>query len=311
MKIPARDADWPAAATKGSADRVAGRSLFIGAGSAIFILAMWSGFIVFNRFGVLGGLTPYDMAAARLMVAGPLSLPFLIAWWPRHLPWQAIVVMTLCGPGVLYSILVPAGLAQASAAYGGVFTNGALPVLTMLIAFCVAGTRPTWGHIIGTAVILTGGTMVAWRGLQAGGTDVATGIALFLGASTLVGSYIYAIRHWSVTPREALVLVNVPNALIYLPIWALFLPSSMADAPIETVVWQMAFQGLGPGFLAVIVFAMMAYHLGPTPTAAVSAAVPASAALLAIPVLSEQPTPLEWAGIATVTVGLMLLTWRR
>ena len=61
---------------------------------------------------------------------------------------------------------------------------------------------------------------------------------------------------------------------------------------------------------AVILFAVAAAHLGPTPTAGFSASVPATAALLAIPVLGELPGPLEWVGIGTVSAGLALLMIR-
>lgn len=287
------------------------RSLTIGIASAVFVLVIWASFIVFSRAGVLGGLTPYDLAATRFLVAGALTLPFAWAWWPRHLSLHALAVLAIGGPGALYCVMLFVGLTQASAAYGGVFTNGALPVFTMLIAYLVAATRPTKAQALGSIVIIIGGILVAWRGLQIGGADLTLGIALFLGASVLVAIYIYGIRHWNVAPREALVIVNIPSALIYLPIWWFLLPSTMADAPTDMLIAQFAFQGLGPGFLAVIIFAVLAYHLGPTPTAAVSAAVPASAALLAIPVLEEIPSPLEWIGIATVTLGLALLTLRR
>ena len=287
------------------------RNLTLGVFCAVFILIIWSGFIVVNRAGVLGGLTPYDLAASRFILAGALTLPFAWAWWPRHLPWYAQVFLPLCGPGVIYSVLVPAGLANSSAAYGGVFTNGALPILTMLIAFVAIGAKPTRSHIIGSAVIIAGSVLVTWRGLNEGGSDLVTGITLFLIASLVVALFIYAIQHWQVKPRQALALVNAPNALIFLPIWAFFLPSTMAEAPMDMVIFQILFQGLGPGFLAMIVFTTMAFHLGPTRTAAVSAAVPASAALLAIPALGEVPSPLEWVGIATVTLGLMVVSLRR
>ena len=54
--------------------------------AACFILVIWSGFIVFSRAGVLSGLTPYDVAALRFLVAGALTVPFAWWWWPRHLP---------------------------------------------------------------------------------------------------------------------------------------------------------------------------------------------------------------------------------
>ncbi|MEM7210448.1 MAG: DMT family transporter, partial [Pseudomonadota bacterium] len=197
------------------------------------------------------------------------------------------------------------GLTEA--AYAGVFANGALPLFTMLISLMVLGERPKAIQIFGSMVIILGGTLVAWRGLDAGGPNVALGIALFLGASALIASYIWLLKHYSVTPRQALAIVNVPNTVIYLPIWLLFLPTNLTGVPIETVALQAAFQGLGPGFLAVMIFAIMAYHLGANATAGVSASVPAVAALLAVPVLGEVPTLVEWTGIAIVSAGLAIM----
>lgn len=290
---------------------MADQNFKLGLLAAIAVLFIWSGFIVFSRAGVLSGLTPYDIAALRFIVAGLLVAPFLSAWWPRNLPLGVQALMVLAGPGALYSVLIYAGLERASAAYGGVFSNGALPLVTMGLAFALAGTRPGRGEVIGSAVIIVGGVMVAWRGLSQGGADVGAAIALFLFCAAMIGTYIYTIRQFGVTPRQALAVVTLPNTLIFIPLWWFALPSTLAEAETTTIIAQALFQGIGPGFLALICFAMMANHLGATPTAAVSASVPAVAALLAIPVLGEIPTTLEWIGIGTVTLGLVLLIGRR
>ena len=116
-------------------------SLTKGLLAAVFILVIWSGFIVFARAGVLSGLTPYDVAALRRIVAGVLTLPFAIAWWPRNLPLKVQALLALAGPGAIYSMMMFAGLANASAAYGGVFANGALPIFTTNGPVPVTGWR--------------------------------------------------------------------------------------------------------------------------------------------------------------------------
>ena len=98
----------------------------------------------------------------------------------------------------------------------------------------------------------------------------------------------------------------MPNALIYLPVWALFLPSHLAQAQTLDIVIQAAFQGLGPGFLAVLLFATASIHLGSTATAGFAASVPAGAVILAMPVLGEYPSGLEWVGVVIVSLGLAL-----
>lgn len=290
---------------------MAKNNVLLGLVSALAVIFIWSGFIVFSRAGVATSLTAFDLAALRFTVAGALVLPFLRAWWPSHLPLKAKIIMALCGPGAVYSVLLYLGLNEASAAYGGAFANGSLPIFTMAFTVLLSRERPSRSQILAIAIIIAGGLLLAYRGMTAGGANVVAGIALFLTASAILSVYIVGIRRWALTPRQALALINLPNALIFLPLWFFFLPSGLADAELGTILFQAAFQGLGPGFLAVILFALAAMHLGPTATAGFSAAVPATAALLAVPVLGETPTSLEWLGIATVTVGLTLLVVKR
>lgn len=283
----------------------------LGLAAAFGMIFVWSGFIVFSRAGVQTALTPYDVTALRFLVSAAITLPFAVLWWPRTLaPWKQMVI-AVCGPGILYTQFMYHGLTNASAAYGGVFANGSLPVFALLIMALALGQRPTLRQVLAVAIIVAGGILLAWRGLSLGGADVVTGIALFLGASLVLVIYIVGLGHWGVTPKEALVLVNLPNALIYLPVWLLALPTGVHQTPIDVLVFQALFQGLGPGFLVVILLTLTSRHLGAAVTSGLSAVVPATATVLAIPVLGEIPGPVQGLGIAVVTLGLILLVWRR
>lgn len=281
-------------------------NVLLGIASALAVVSIWSGFLVFSRVGVVTSLTAFDITGLRFAVAGALVLPFVRGWWPRHLPPKAKLIIALSGPGAVYSVLMTMGLNEASAAYGGVFANGSLPIFTMLLG-TLAGQHPSRNQLLATAIIISGSLLLSYRGMMTDGAGAIAGIALFLSASLLLSIYIISLRRWMLTPRQALALVNLPNALIFLPFWLLFLPSGLAETPLLSTLFQALFQGIGPGFLAVIFFALATTHLGPTATAGFSAIVPATAALLAIPVLYEIPTAMEWVGIVTVTAGLALL----
>lgn len=275
--------------------------------SAAGVFCIWSGFLVFSRAGLQSSLTPFDLTALRFVVAGALILPFAVAWWPRHLPLHATLAMAICGPGALYTVLMYFGLKDSSAAYGGVFANGSLPIFTMALGFLVARGVPSSRQFVAVLILVVGAVLVGIPGLRSGGTDVVAAIAFFLAASAVLSIYFIGMKHWQVEARQALALVSLPNAVLFLPVWFFWLPSTIQEAPWSTILLQAAFQGLGPGFLAVILFSLSARILGPTPSAGLAAAVPASATLLAIPVLAEIPTAIEWIGIAVVTVGLVLL----
>ena len=226
-------------------DRLSPRAL--GLLCALGFFCVWTSFIVYSRAGMLSGLTPYDVAALRFAVAGILVLPFAIAWWPRHLTPLAMVVMASFGPGAIYAVLTFLGLSQSSAAYAGVFSNGSLPVFTMLLAFGFTREVPTRYQVIAVSTLMAGALLVGWQGIWQGGEDVVMAIVFFLCASAVLSFYVFGVKHWKLAPREALALVTLPNALIYLPLWFWYLPSGMADTDIQTILVQGLFQGIGPG----------------------------------------------------------------
>ncbi|MCV0426134.1 MAG: DMT family transporter [Roseibium sp.] len=283
----------------------------LGIACAVGVLLVWSGFIVFSRAGVQTNLTAMDMTGLRFLVAGGITLPFVWKWWPRHLPWKAVLLMSLCGPGIIYSLLMYWGLNETSAAYAGVFANGSLPVFTVVLVAVFSASLPGKSQFVGLSVIVAGAALVGSAGFAGSQKSILFGVILFLAASAVLAIYIFGVRYWKVSPRQALALVNVPNAFVFVPIWLMFLPSGLAETGLPTILFQALYQGLGPGIAAVIMFALAATHLGPTATAGFSAAVPASAAVFAIPVLGEVPDVLEWIGIGVVTLGLSLLVINR
>lgn len=279
--------------------------------SAVAVLFIWSGFLVVSRAGMQTSLTAGDITMLRFAVAGALFLPFAHRWWPRQVPAWGVALMILCGPGALYSMLTYGGLGQTSAAYGGVFTNAALPVFTLALMVALTGAWPARAQVVALLVVMAGGVLFALPGLGASGANKALGIALLLSAAAILALYTYGLTHWRITPRQALVLVNVPNAMLFLPLWALFLPSGLAEAEPGMIALQATYQALGPGLLAVVFYALSATHLGPAMTAGFSAAVPVTAAVLAVPVLGERLNALEWLALAVVTAGLLLLVQAR
>ena len=158
-------------------------NLRLGIASAVGVFVIWSSFLVISRLGMTSVLTAYDVTALRFIVAGVLVLPFAWQWWPRHLSPLALIVMSLCGPGVLYSIIMYSGLSNAPVAYAGVFANGSLPLFSALLMFAFRATRPTRNQLLGFPIILAGSVMLSIQGLRAGGEHVLSGMALFLLAS--------------------------------------------------------------------------------------------------------------------------------
>lgn len=274
-------------------------------------IAIWSGFIVFARLGVTGNLTPFDITALRFMVGGIVTLPFVYIYWPRHLSLAKILTLAACGPGAIYSGLMYSGLDYSPAAFAGVFANGTMPIFTALFAWLWLGDRLSKNAYIAVAIIVTGSIAVGYENMQTAGSTNLLGLPFFIVASFVLAAYAVLVRLWKLTAKQTLAIINLPNALLFLPIWYFLLPSGLASAATSEILLQAVFQGLGPSFLALIFFTYAIQALGATPVAGFAATVPATAALLAIPVLGEKLNIIEWTGVITVTLGLALLILRR
>lgn len=274
-------------------------------------ICIWSGFIVFSRMGMVGNLNAYDMTALRFIVSFLITAPFIYVWWPRHLPLYKTLMISACGPGAIYSMLMFTGLETSPAAYAGVFSNGTIPIFTAIIALCLMGTKLSGRAIVAIAIIFAGGVAVGYNGMVTGGSDAISGVVYFLSAALILAIYFVCLQHWKLTPKQAMIVVNVPTALVYLPVWYFFLPSTMATASTQEILFHGLFQGIGPGVLAVFLMAFTVQKLGSTMVAGFAASVPTVAALVAVPLLGEHLGLVEWMGMVAVTIGLLLLLWRR
>ena len=96
------------------------------------------------------------------------------------------------------------------------------------------------------------------------------------------------------------------NALIYLPIWWLFLPSTLTEAPWQEIALQGIFQGVIAALMAGFFIAYAARTLGSTRQAAIMSGAPALAILMAIPLLGEIPSWISVAGAVIVTAGILV-----
>lgn len=288
------------------------RDWLFGWGAALGLVAIWAGWVVVARFGVQQTLTIYDISAVRFLVAAAVTLPFVPRFWPRHLkPWQILILAS--GTGVPYTLLAFAGLQYAPASHAGILVNGTLPVFAAAFGWFVLRDRPGAWKVFGIAIILAGCVAIGFD-RSTGGADhehAWIGQLLLLGSAASLASYMVSAKLWGLTPFQAMVAFPVTNLIWYLPLYLFVLPKTVLTAPWSEILLQGLYQGLGPAVAGTLLFTMAIARIGPTSTAAAMALVPGVAALLAIPILSEWPSLLAWAGLALVTAGIVLTAgWR-
>ena len=282
-------------------------SIILGSVTAICVVFFWSGWIVISRLGVTGHLTVYDLTGLRHGIGAAVALPYII-WsraWRGLTPFRTII-LTLTG-GAPYALLSYSGFIYAPAAHGGVFLNGCLPIFTTLFAWIWLGQKSRPSQMAGLAIILAGVTLVGYEGfLSSGGSMTWIGDLLFLAAIALFALFMVANQVWSVNPGQVIFSMTIVPALIYTPIWMLWLDSNLASAPTSEIILQGAYQGLIPSVVGISCLNIAVRHIGSRATSVYVSSVPVVAALAAIPVLKELPGLPAWIGMIAVTFGILL-----
>ena len=268
-------------------------------------VAIWSGFILVSRLGGKTALTPYDVLALRLGTAALLLLPFAGslpagAWRDRRL-W----ILAL-GGGLLYGVLVYAGFKSAPAAHGAILLPGLQPFLIAAVAWTLTGARPGRARMVGLAGIGVGIACVAAPYLTGSGqwsAETVEGDLLFLGASIVWAIYSVLAKRWGYSPWILTRFVALASAVLFLPVYGLWLPKALDAVPTSMLVVQGLYQGIGPTIVAMLLFLKAVDILGPERTGAVIALVPVLAGVAAAPLLGEPLTGWLLAGLAFVSAG--------
>lgn len=280
------------------------QSLLGGYLAAAGTVAIWAGFILISRLGGKTALTAYDILALRLGTAALLLLPFCRDIAAAHWRDARLWLLAAVG-GVLYGVLVYAGFKLAPAAHGAILLPGLQPFLIAGVLWLMFGQPPSAHRMAGLLAIALGIGCVAMPYLQAGGLngDLLLGDGLILASS--VGWAVYSVlaKRWGFTPWLLTRFVALGSALIFLPVYLLFLPKGLADVPTSTLLLQGLYQGLGPTIVAMLLFLRAVAILGPERTGALIALVPVLAGLAAGPLLGEPVGPWLLAGLVLVSLG--------
>jgi drug/metabolite transporter (DMT)-like permease len=211
--------------------------------------------------------------------------------------------------GIGYATAVYAAFRLAPAAHASVLLPGALPFATALIAWLWLRQSPTRPQRFALGLVLLGILLTAGDTLSQGPTLTGSqllGDALFLCGSSSWAVFTLLLRQHPMPPLAATVGVNLGSALVYLPLWWLFLPSTLDQAPMAEIAMQVFYQGILVVFIAMLTYTVAVRHLGPQAVALLMAVVPGLSAVAAVPVLGEPLSALTMMGLAAVTAGAVL-----
>lgn len=281
----------------------AGSEARVGYLAALATMLIWSGFILVSRLGGRSGLTAYDILALRLATASFLLTIFaqripLMHWRDKRL-WS----LAMLG-GVGYGILVYTGFRTAPAAHGGILLPGIQPFLIAIITWAVWGDRWASRHLPGYLFIAAGVAFTAVPLLRGEHPPGQWQGDLWLVCASVIWAWFSVLaKRWSFQPWLLTRFVAIASALVYLPIYALFLPKGLSQASTSAIVIQALYQGIGPTILAMMLFLKAVSLLGPARVSAIIALVPVLAGLAAVPLLGEPLSGWLIAGLLAVSCG--------
>ena len=271
------------------------------------VVCIWAFWLIVSRIGATSTLTIYDLATLRYGISALVALPFVIyfkAW--KNLPFQRIVILTfLLGP--LYILTVFSGFIFAPAAHGGVFMNGPVPIMTLILGAILLNTAIEYRKFAGAALIIVSSAVL---GFGASGLMLAQswiGDLCFVFGGLCFAVFVTLSRLWNIKTLDIFFCGSVVNAVIYVPVWYFFLPSGFATTEISLVILQSIYQGLLPNLVGLVFIAHASKTAGADVTAAFMAIVPGFGALLGVILLSEQMPLTSWGAIVGLTAGLLLM----
>jgi drug/metabolite transporter (DMT)-like permease len=272
-------------------------------------VSIWSGWIVVARLGLKGDLTPWDIAALRFGVAGLFLLPCVISKGLAldRLGWIGLAAIVLGGGAPV--LLANAGLMVAPAAHAGALFPGVMPLMVALLAAALLHEPFTAAKRIGFVLILFGVFGIAW---DAGGGAIESGQTighlLFLGSALAWAFYTVAMRRARLDGLHAASIAAVGALMLYLPAYLTVAGTSLAAAPWSDIALQAFVQGILTAIVSLIFYGRAVGILGASSGAAFAALSPAMTAVMAIPILGEWPTTMDWMAIAAISVGVYVVS---
>ena len=286
--------------------------VLVGVLCALGTICIWASWISVTRLGVITSLSVSDITFLRFGVAGILLFPVIMKRGFGFKKLGAIqFIIIVSGAGATYTLVAASAVSFAPASHAGVLIAGVMPLFVALLSAIFLKEKFNRQRKTGYCLILFGLIMIAGVSSLLAEKSYFIGHALMLIASFMWASYTSVLRHSQLEALHAVAIVSVSSFILYTPFYLYLNGLNILDSPIEDVLIQACFQGIVATIVALYLFGKAISLLGASKGASFGALVPVFAALIAIPVLNEWPTYIDWIGIFVVTLGVYLASGSR
>jgi drug/metabolite transporter (DMT)-like permease len=275
--------------------------------AAAVAVVIWASYPVATRAGVTGAFEAQELVALRFGVGGLLFLPYVLLHFRgiTRSAWMRGIPLTFF-QGAGMGALVICGLQFAPANHAAALGPGVSPAWVALLGFVVFARRPSPRAIAGAALCAMGVFALAWWSAAERSVAMLAGDAMFLAASALGALYVLQLRNWGVSAIQGAAIVSLYSALVVVPwhLWSTHAP--LWRIPAQDLFWQVLWQGVLIGCIALIALNHAIARLGAERSSAMVALVPVLSAMIALVFLGEVPSVTEIAAFLAISAGVSI-----
>lgn len=272
-------------------------------------MCIWGGFTITSRLNAIWHISAWDITALRFGLAFCILMPILIykkdtAFLFKKEPF----ILAMLG-GVVYCLTSYSAFHYVPAAHAAIFLNGCIPLTTAVAAYLLFKEpfeKHTWVSLSIMLCAISGMSFLMYRE-----TGVAFGFGDFLFFLSAVwwGIFTVLLKQWKLSAWHAMTGVAIWSAIIYIPVYLIFLPKNLADATFAHLAIQTVFHGIFVVMIATLAYIEAIKRLGAFQTGSIVTLAPFIAAIIAVPLLGESLSLAMICGLIGMGFGA-LQPWR-
>lgn len=275
----------------------------------LMTMCVWGGFTILSRLSAKWGIVAWDLTALRFAFAFFILVPILL--YQRNYQFlfkKQAIVLALVG-GIGYCVTVYSGFYFSPAAHAAIFLNGFIPVCTALAAWLIY-KQPFDRHMwVSIGVISISLIAMTYLLLMNSRQPFGVGDVLFVLGAVCWGVFSVLLRESNMTAWQAMCSVAIWSAILYLPVYWLFIPKHLDEVEPLHIAIQTLFHGVLVVIVATICYVEAIKRLGAFQAGSIVTLAPFIAAVLAIPLLNEPVSPAIICGLIGIGIGA-LQPWR-
>ena len=272
-------------------------------------MCIWGGFTILSRLNLHWHVSAWDLVAMRFAIAFIILMPVLVynkdlafLWHPRP------IILALTG-GLAYCLTVYTAFLHAPAAHAAIFLNGCIPLCTAVAAYLLFKQpfdKHTW---LSLSMMLSALALMSYLMLHEQASAFGLGDVLYFLSAVWWGIFTVLLKQWKLSAWHSMASVAIWSALIYLPIYILFIPKHFQEAEPVHLLVQGVFHGVLVVIIATLTYVAAIERLGAFKTGSIVTLAPFIAAVIAVPLLNEPLSPAIMCGLVGMGIGA-LQPWR-